>query len=353
MEYQRDAARRIRLGVIGVGSHSYRNILPTLTYLPVELVAVADPDDDKCAATAKQYGCGAYRTSTDMYRAESLDAVLICVSPQMHPTLACEAFAAGLHVWVEKPAAMRAADVERMIAARGSLVSVVGYKKAFMPALLKARELLGEDKTSPLRSVLGIYPMSIPANGREVLEQGLSSDWLANGCHPLSALLALGGPVASVTVFRGPDGLGGTCVLEHRNGVVSNLHLAQGGPKFQPFERYHIYAGERCIEIENARRLVYQRGIQFQYATGTSFAPAGLEGGAIVWEAQDGLNTLENKAVFTQGVWGELDHFCTSVLDGIPASNGTLEMALEVTRVYEAALLSNGEKVRIGEPNGV
>ena len=47
MEYQREAGRRIRVGIVGAGSHSYRNIFPTLTYLPVELVAVADIDAEK------------------------------------------------------------------------------------------------------------------------------------------------------------------------------------------------------------------------------------------------------------------------------------------------------------------
>ena len=73
----------------------------------------------------------------------------------------------------------------------------------------------------------------------------------------------------------------------------------------------------------------------------------GLDGGAIVWEAQDGLNTLENKAVFTQGLYGELAHFCEAILASRPATIGSLEFALELTRVYEGALLSEGSPVQI------
>lgn len=346
MDYQREAPQRLRIGVVGVGSHSYRNILPTLTYLPVELVAIADPDGAKAPYTAKQYGAVYYASAKEMYAAEKLDAVMLCVSPQLHPALAIEAFQAGLHVWMEKPAAMRAAEVEKMIAARGDRVCVVGYKKAFMPSVRKAVELLADESNAPLRSILGVYPMSIPENGKEVLETGQPSNWLANGCHPLAVLLVIGGPVASVTTHRGKEG-GGACIFEHTNGVISNLHLAQGAPQFQPFERYHVYAGGHTIEIENSRRIVYQRGIEFKYAKDTSFAPPGLAGGAIVWEAQDGLNTLENKAVFTQGVYGEMSHFCEAVLAGQAATIGTLEFALDVTRAYEAALLSNGNPVRI------
>jgi predicted dehydrogenase len=347
MDYQRDAQRRIRVGIVGAGSHSYRNIFPTLTYLPLELVAVADIDADRAAQTAKQYGAtSSYTSAQEMYEKADIEAVILCVSPQMHPSLTVNAFKAGLHVWMEKPAAMVAEEVETMIAAQGDRVCVVGYKKAFMPAVRKAVELLAMDDVGPLRSIVGMYPMSIPENGRKVLDDREATNWLANGCHPLAVFLELGGDVASVTTHRGRHG-GGALIIEHTNGAVSNLHLAQGAPMFQPFERYTIYANSQSIEIENSRRISYQRGIDFKYATGTSFAPPGLTGGAIVWEAQDGLNTLENKAVFTQGLHGELQHFCDSILDGRPATIGSLAFALKLTRVYEAALLSAGESVSI------
>ena len=63
----------------------------------------------------------------------------------MHPELACEAFDAGCHVWLEKPPGMRASQVEAMIRHRKDRVAVVGYKKAFMPAADKVIEMLGTD----------------------------------------------------------------------------------------------------------------------------------------------------------------------------------------------------------------
>lgn len=346
MQYQYEAKRRIRLGVVGVGSHSYRNILPSLTFLPVELVAVADVDLTKASAVARQYGCAAFPSAAAMFASEQLDAVLLCVSPQLHPQLAIEAFQVGLHVWMEKPAANRAGPVQAMIAARGDRVCVVGYKKAFMPATQKAIELLGLEENRPLRTLLGVYPCVLPQDGPAALESGANTEWLANGCHPLSALLAIGGPAASVAVHRAKRG-GTVCILTHRDGALSNLHLPQGAPMSQPFERYLVVGGDHAIEIENARRLIYQRGIPFPYTTVTSFAGPGVDTGAVVWEAQDGLNTLENKGVFTQGLFGGLDHFVSAVLDGSKPTIGTLEFALNLTRVWEAVHLSDGGGIAI------
>lgn len=346
MEYQIEAKRRIRIGVVGVGSHCYRNILPTLTYLPVELVAVADRDIERAKSVGRQYGATPYGDAASMYERENLEAVLMCVSPHLHPDLAIEAFNAGLHVWMEKPAATRANPVRDVIAARGDHICVVGYKKAFMPALRKALAIIANLQPEPLKTVLGVYPCSLPADSARSLEQEESTEWLANGCHPLSALLAIGGQVTSVRTIRSAHA-GGMVVLKHTNGAVSNLHLPHGAPTSQPFERYLIVAGQHSIEIENARRLIYQRGIDFSYSHGTDFTTGTLDNGAIVWEAQDGLNTLENKAVFTQGVYGSLDEFLRAVLTGKQPTIGSLEFAHHLSLVWEAVLLSEENEIAV------
>ncbi|MEH2492674.1 Gfo/Idh/MocA family protein [Bradyrhizobium sp. AZCC 2230] len=345
--YQRDYKTKVRIGVVGLGSHSYRNILPTLTFLPVELMAVADIAEDVAKVTARQYGVRAYTSATEMYAKEELDAVLLCVSPNMHPKLAIEAFEAGLHVWMEKPAGASVADVKKMIASRADRICVVGLKKAFMPATRKAVELLSEEIKGPIRSGLAVYPMSIPADGKKVLEEGRFTRWLADSCHPLSMLVTMGGEVEGVTVHRGPEDVGGVCLLHHVNGALSTFILADGIPKFQPFERYLFIANDRSIEIDNSRKVVFQRGIPFAYGTGTSFAPPGRESGAIVWECQDSMNTLENKAVFSQGLSFSIQHFLDSVINMQVAAIGTLEFALHLTQIYEAALLSSGDKVTL------
>jgi predicted dehydrogenase len=347
MSYQRDFERRLRLGVIGAGGHCYRNLLPLLTYLPVELRAVCDADIGKARSTAAQYGAaGVYADHAEMLARERLDAVLIAVSPQLHPQLTRAALEAGAHVWIEKPPAMRAAEVEEMIAAQraSGRIVVVGFKKAFMPAARKAQELLAG--LGRLRSVLGEYAIDIPHDGPAALATGRFTDWLANGVHPLAFLLAVGGEAAAVTVHRGGDG-GGACIIEHANGAVGILHLAHGAPRSQVFERYRCCAEQGAVTIEDCRRVTLQRGVPFAYGRTTSFAPPGVDHGALVWEPQNSLSTLENNAWFTQGLYDELMHFCACALDGRAPEHGTLDEALHLMRVYEAALLSGGARIEI------
>lgn len=354
MTYQREFERVLRVGVVGVGSHSYRNLLPALHYLPVQLTALCDLDAALAEKTAAEYGVTTtYTDAGRMYAGAELDAVLICAGPQHHPGLAVPALEAGLHVWMEKPPAMRAAGVEAMIAARGDRVCAVGFKKASMPVTRKAKELISAPEFGQLRSLLAVYPMTIPRDGSQVLKSGQYCNWLANGCHPLSLMLALGGRVNEVTALLGPgEQAVGVVFLRFANGASGVLHLAGGSPPGHAGERYELYGEGRAISIENSTHLAYHRGIPFDYRSQRDFTAPGLDSGSVVWETNHCLATLENKAIFVQGIYDELADFCGAVLEQRQPKFGTLEFALQVMQVYEAGLLSEGRPVAIEEVVG-
>ena len=348
MSYQRDFGKKLDVAVIGAGSHGYRNILPAMNFLPVRVRAVCDINPQLARVTAAQYGAIPFTSSRDLFRDQPIDAVFISVSPALHPELAVEAFGAGVNVWMEKPPALRTAAINDVIRARKGKVAVVGFKKAFTPAFEKVIEIFGQPDAGPLRTLLAEYPMSIPIDGADVLATSRATNWLANGCHPVSMLLAVGGTAESIAVHRGRHG-GGVAVLEFSSGAVGNLHLADGAPGYNTRERYSFIGNGIQVEVENSRRVSVHRGIPFDYAQTISYAPAGLNSGSIVWEPQNNLGTLENQSIFTQGFYGSMRYFCDCVLDGRAAQRGSLEFAQQVMRVYEAALLSHGQFVKLGE----
>ncbi len=268
------------------------------------------------------------------------------VSPQLHPSLTIEAFRADLHVWLEKPAAMTVAEVEEMIHQRQDKACVVGFKKAFLPATQKTIQLLEKKEYQPISSMLAQYPVQIPRDGQAVLEERRFTDWLGNGCHPLSWLVAIGGKVRSVTTHHGDHG-GSICVLHFAKGIVGTLHADAGAGNSQPSERYTVYAHKITLSLENSTRLILQRGVPFFYGKSVSYMEGDEESGAVVWEPQNTLATLENKALFSQGVFAELNSFCQQVQDGKREWIGSLEFALEIMKIYEAALRSNGNAVAL------
>jgi predicted dehydrogenase len=343
--YQRNFDQKLRVGVVGLGGHAYRNLLPTLHYLPVELAALCDVDADRLARTEAEYRTGATFTDAgEMFRQANLDAVLLCTGPRLHPTLAVEAFAAGLDVWMEKPPAMRASEVEGLLAARGDRVCAVGFKKAYMPAARKARELLALPAFGALQSMQGVYRVTIPRDGARWLEAEEESRFLSVGCHPLSLMISCGGPVSHVTTLRGPgEEAAGIVALHFASGAIGNLHLAAGSPELLAAERYDFYGQGQVVSIENSTRVAYHRGVPFSYETQLDLATPGLESGSVVWESSNAQGTLENTSFVVQGMFAELSDFCAAVVEHRQPTIGTLEFALHVMQVYEAAMLSQGE----------
>ena len=336
--YQREFDRKARIGLVGVGSHTYRNLLPALHFLPAKVVAMTSRGQERLRRTAEEYGCRAYATAREMYENEALDGVIISVSPQMHPELTLEALEHGVNVFMEKPPAMCASQIEQMMAAQGDRVVSVGFKKAFTPGAQKAREILADGGYGALQSVLGIYQMTLPEDGPGVLARMAFTNWLGNGVHPLSLMLSTAGPAKRLMAQRAENGAGAV-LLQFESGAFGTLHLAQMPMQV---ESYHFFGGDWRLSIDNTDHIELDRGIPFEYGYTTSFAPPGTDSGAVVWRPQNCLASLENKSLFMQGIVDELREFLDAVLDGAPLRCSSLAFALQVMRAYEAALVSEG-----------
>jgi predicted dehydrogenase len=348
MSYQRDFERRLRVGVVGVGHHAYRNILPALHFLPVTLAALCDIDGELLRRTASEYHVPGYRDAEEMFTTAGLDAVLLCVGARHHARLATQALRASLHVWMEKPPALRATEVEALAAEAGDLTCAVGYKKAYLPAVRKARELMSAPDFGGLRSLLAIYPMTIPRDGAAVLASGASTNWLSNGCHPLSVMLALGGEVTAVRTVRGPgEKAHGAVHLDYANDAIGTLYLAGDVPMGTGVERYELLGDRRTIRIEDSAKISYDRGGPFDYNRQRDFTSPGVDTGSVVWTVENRLATLENMSFFLQGFVDELLDFCRCALGEPGPPLCDLSFALRLMRVYEAALLSSGEPVSV------
>ena len=130
--------KTIRVGVIGAGYWG-PNIVRNLYEAPgAEAVAVADLSQERLDAIHKRFP--AVRVTTD-YREllddPSIDAICIVTPVRTHRKLAEEAFAAGKHVFVEKPLAYSVSDAEAIVRAgdRAGKTLMVGHTFVYNPAV--------------------------------------------------------------------------------------------------------------------------------------------------------------------------------------------------------------------------
>ena len=137
--------KTIRVGVIGAGYWG-PNIVRNLYEAPgADAVAVADLSQDRLDAISKRFP--ALRVTTD-YREvigdPSIDAICVVTPVGTHRKLAEEAFAAGKHVFVEKPLAKTVSDAESIVRAaeRAGKTLMVGHTFVYNPAVVVVKGIL-------------------------------------------------------------------------------------------------------------------------------------------------------------------------------------------------------------------
>lgn len=137
---------KLRVGVIGCGGIAQMMHLPTLAERPdlFEIVAVADISEPVLNAVADRYAVAQRsRDFKDVATNPNVDAVFV-LSSGRHDTALEAAYAAGKHVFVEKPLGFGRPETEKLAtaarAARG--ITMVGYHKRFDPAYQAASALV-------------------------------------------------------------------------------------------------------------------------------------------------------------------------------------------------------------------
>lgn len=130
------AHQKLRVGIVGTGGIARSVHIPAYKKLPdqVELVSAFDVDADRLARVADEAGIPyRFASMAGLLEGPSLDAVSICTPPSSHPELAEQAFRAGLHVMLEKPAAADLAGTRRILdaAKRSGKKLMVGYQHRF------------------------------------------------------------------------------------------------------------------------------------------------------------------------------------------------------------------------------
>lgn len=155
------ADERARIGVIGCGWWASQFHIPSLKdYDRAELVALADPDASKLRATADHYGVPETHESYQaLIGSAGVDGVVIAVPHVYHYEIAKAALEAGVHVLVEKPMVLTAADARDLVdtADSRSLHLMVGTTYQFTRHAQQARSIVQSGKIGTPLFVSGLF----------------------------------------------------------------------------------------------------------------------------------------------------------------------------------------------------
>ncbi len=157
----------VRVVVVGAGAIAQVAHLPALRRLPgVEVAAICDNDSSKAHALAARFQVAdAYDDIEDVLRYARADAALVCTPNHLHESHVVAALAAGLHVLCERPLALTAAGVERVLKAseRYGKRVIVGMNHRFRSDVQAVRSFLAGGDLGTMQAIRGGWHTFQPA----------------------------------------------------------------------------------------------------------------------------------------------------------------------------------------------
>jgi predicted dehydrogenase len=193
-----------------------------------ELTWICDAAGERLAAVEGRYP-EARRTESfdEMLGDPELDAVVIATPVPTHYELARSALTAGKHVLVEKPPAMRAAEMEELVALamERDLVLMPGHLLLYHPGVQKLKELIDAGE---LGEVLCVYGNR---QNLGVIREHENALW-SLGVHDLSVILYLLDEEPGEAIALGRDFLQPGvedvvfCYLRFPTGKIAHMHLS-------------------------------------------------------------------------------------------------------------------------------
>lgn len=194
----------IRVGLCGLGEIGQFHLEAIGSAADAELAAVCDLDKALAARSARPSGAAVFTDIAHMLDRAELDVVDICLPHSLHREAALLGLSAGCHVILEKPMAvdLAACDEINAVAAADGLQVALSHNQLRYPAHRRLLDLLTE---RALGDVVAIQS--------RLFIGGRYGGWRRNpalagggllfdaGVHRVYMMLALGGPVRSVSAI--------------------------------------------------------------------------------------------------------------------------------------------------------
>ena len=216
----------VNVGQAGLG-HWGKNLVRNFDEL-ADLTWICDSDEARRAEFGARYPNARVTASfEEMLADDDLRAVVIATPVPTHHPLAKQALEAGKHVFVEKPPAMRAAEMEELVglAEERGLVLMPGHLLLYHPGVLKLKELVDSGE---LGDVLCVYGNR---QNLGIIRTNENALW-SLGVHDLSVILYLIGEQPSQATANGNAFLNAGvedvvfCYLQFPSGKIAHMHLS-------------------------------------------------------------------------------------------------------------------------------
>lgn len=245
----------VRVAVLGTGKIAQVVHLPILHRMRgVELAAVVDADRDKARTIAGRFGVEAPKTQDDVWRDDSIRAVVICTPSHLHEQHVVEALQAGKYVLCEKPLGLTAEGVERILAQEGAEGRLqVAMNQRFRPDAAALRTFVAGGELGDVFYLKAGWLNRGMARARR--------SWRQRREQGGGALMDLGVQMLDLALWL----LG----YPEAERITAHTHRASGAEVEDSAALMLRLAGDRLIGLEVTSNLLAERDRQFLHLMGT------------------------------------------------------------------------------------
>jgi len=277
---QRSNLQPVTMGVIGAGNFAQAYLLPNFRRLEgVTLRGVATATSVSATNAARKFGF-AYCTCDyhEILNDPEINCVVIATRHNLHAPLAAEALRAGKHVFVEKPLALNAEQLQEVIEAYQSgqepsnlqspisSLLMIGFNRRFSPFIQELKKFLAH-RTGPLVMTYRVNAGYVPPDHwvHDPVEGG--GRILGEVCHFVDLLQYLTG-ARPCRVFaqtaRGhnghiPDEDNVQVTISFEDGSTGIITYTAAGDLSFPRERLEVFTDGSVVVVDNFREAVFTR----------------------------------------------------------------------------------------------
>ena len=344
---------------------AWRNVAAVFGGAHPRLEILSDATEEASKSFARQFGFA--RATSRWEEAVSdpkIDVVSITAPNGLHRPMAEAALKAGKHVWLEKPMALMLADAEAMAqtaAAHSGQATILGYNYLRNPAFQAARTMIRDGGIGQPLAFRGVYDEDycadplLPWSWRMTHEAGGLGALGDLGCHLVSHMLALMGPVEeivaqtqiSIPTRPSPDG---QKRVENEDSAFALLRFTSGAQG--SFATSRVARGRKCrlqwevhgtdgtivFDQENMNELwVHRTGEDgfVRHLTG----PAQSDFAAFCPAPGHNFGFNEQKVIEARDL--------LVAMGGGPNAGPDFAQGLEIEKIIHAMAASNGTAIRI------
>jgi predicted dehydrogenase/threonine dehydrogenase-like Zn-dependent dehydrogenase len=267
VQIQRERAPKdLVVTAIGAGNYASRVLFPAFRAVGAQLQTVVSRSGVSSFHSARRFGFAMASTDPETALAdERINTVVIATRHDSHAEWVCQALRFGKHVFVEKPLAITADQVDQIERVLDEVsnnarrpILMVGFNRRFAPHVSKMKELLVAT-SGPKSFILTVNAGAIPANHWTQDASVGGGRIVGEACHFVDLLRHLAGTpiVSSQAVAMNTSGPADTATitLTFVDGSVGAIHYFANGHKKWPKERLEVFCDGRILEMINFRRL--------------------------------------------------------------------------------------------------